>query len=542
MATARSTTIRRVARHRRLLLASVCAIASLVAGTRANAACHPGADQAAFFVDANFQGACVVKNVGNFANSGSIGLPNDSISSLEMGANVQVIVCKDDDFGGDCILLTHDVGFLNDHRVGNDQVSSLRVQALGTSQCVPAANQVSFFTNADFLGSCVVKDIGEYPNSGVIGLPNDSISSVRIGAGAQAVVCKDTGFLGDCILLDRDVAFLNGPRVGNDEVSSAKVQAAGTTSCQPGDGQVAFFVDADFLGSCVVKDVGDYPSAETIGLPNDSISSIRVGNDAQAILCTDAGFKGDCILLTSSTSFIHGDRVDNDQITSARVQPRGQSECTPTDNQVALYMHADFLGPCVVKGIGQYRNSAAIGLDDKSISSVRIGTGAQACLCSLEQWQGDCHAITASTPFLGNATPPSNDWASSVKVQAQGAACVAESGSTTQPQGYSQLAVRNCHSEGRAIHLWTRDVTIGAPWVEQGTLAAGTSGEGCEENGPLKTVTLTDGHQIDFVAVDPGQVACGGQNDPQAGQCQRSALTQPIAGAKNGPSWNITVY
>jgi hypothetical protein len=194
--------------------------------------------------------------------------------------------------------------------------------------CDPGPGQAAFFMDANFGGLCVVKDIGEYPNSGDIGLPNDSISSVRVGSNAQAVVCKDAGFQGDCVLLRTGVVFLNGDRVGNDQVSSAKVQASGTLECVPGSNQVAFFEHADFLAPCVVKDPGVYDSSTAIGLPNDSISSIRVGSDARVEVCKDVNLKGACMWLDTSVSFLGsgvvGNVVGNDQISSVQVLLRGK--------------------------------------------------------------------------------------------------------------------------------------------------------------------------------------------------------------------------
>jgi hypothetical protein len=94
-------------------------IMSIFANPAAHAACEPGQNQVSFYKDANFSGSCVVKTFGDYPNSGAIGLPNDSISSVRVGTGAQVVVCKDNDFQGDCILLTNDVSFLNDNRVGN---------------------------------------------------------------------------------------------------------------------------------------------------------------------------------------------------------------------------------------------------------------------------------------------------------------------------------------------------------------------------------------------------------------------------------------
>lgn len=183
--------------------------------------CEPSPDQVALFVDANFKGKCVVRGVGDYPNENSIGLPNDSISSVKVGGNAQAVLCKDNDFKGDCIVLKASTTFLNDRRIGNDQVSSVKVQASGATECNPAAGQVGLFVNADFVAPCVVKGPGDYANSAAIGLPNDSISSVKVGAGVRVLLCKDNDFSGGCVFLDTSSNFL---RDRNDQVSSVKVQ------------------------------------------------------------------------------------------------------------------------------------------------------------------------------------------------------------------------------------------------------------------------------------------------------------------------------
>jgi hypothetical protein len=401
------------------LFVAVALVSGFAISPAAQAACEPGPNEVSFFQDAGFKGRCVVKEFGDYANSNTIGLPNDSISSVRVGGNAQVIVCKDNDFKGDCILLNKDVSFLNDRRVGNDQVSSAKVQPLGMAQCVPGNRQVSFFTNADFLGDCVVKDIGDYANSNAIGLPNDSISSVRVGSNAQAIVCKDNDFKGDCILLTSDLSFLNNDRVGNDQISSVRIQQLGTTACPPGNNQVSFFTDAGFLGACVVKDIGVYASSGAIGLPNDSISSVRVGGNVQAVVCKDNNFRGDCILLTRDVSFLNNDRVGNDQVSSAKVQPLGTTECEPGSNQVSFFLHADFLAPCVVKDIGNYANATQIGLDDRGISGIKVGPGAIACTYNDNDFSGPVSIFSSSTVFLGS----DNDMIASIRVQRTGTNC-----------------------------------------------------------------------------------------------------------------------
>jgi hypothetical protein len=90
--------------------------------------CSPDADQAALFVGRGYTGECVVKGIGDYPTYRDIGLPFDSISSLKMGANVQATLCSDGQFEGRCELFTADDSALEDNEVGDDDVSSVKVE------------------------------------------------------------------------------------------------------------------------------------------------------------------------------------------------------------------------------------------------------------------------------------------------------------------------------------------------------------------------------------------------------------------------------
>lgn len=392
-------------------------IGLLGSSTAAWAACEPTADEAAFYTDANFRGACVVRGIGDFPTSEAIGLPNDSISSLRIGANAQVIVCKDVNFRGDCILLDQDVSFLNDRRVGNDAVTSLKVQALGTNQCPPGPNQVSFYTNADFLGLCVTRDIGDYPTAGTIGLPNDSISSIRVGIGAQVFACVDENFSGRCEVITGNNSYLATSAVGNDQITSLRVQPIGTPPpCFPGPQQVGVYVDDNFSGTCRLLPVGDFPTATLIGLPNDSISSIRVGPGTEIHLCENEFYGGRCTLLTSDSVFLENTTVGNDSITSARVRVQGQALCPTGDSQATFFSDWHFSGPCSSLDIGQFPTATSTGLANDSISSFQLGRNVEVVVCEHEDLGGPCQTFTQDIADM-NGQPVGNDKITSITVR-----------------------------------------------------------------------------------------------------------------------------
>lgn len=90
--------------------------------------CVPNADQVALFVYAQNGGQCVVKGIGSYADPTALGLPNDSISALRVGSNVTVTLYQHTNFNGNLEDFAEDDADLSNNSIGNDQVSSARVQ------------------------------------------------------------------------------------------------------------------------------------------------------------------------------------------------------------------------------------------------------------------------------------------------------------------------------------------------------------------------------------------------------------------------------
>ena len=194
--------------------------------------CNPTAEQVALFMDANYGGVCVLRGVGDYTNPVAIGLPNDSISSVKVGANVKATLCRDDNYGGVCELVTLDDNDLSNNSVGNDQVSSVKVEPV-TGGCNPNAEQVALFVDPNYGGSCVLKGIGNYPNPGAIGLPNDSTSSIKVGGSVQATLCRDDNYGGGCELFTANDIDLSNNSIGDNQVSSVTVEARPTLPPPP---------------------------------------------------------------------------------------------------------------------------------------------------------------------------------------------------------------------------------------------------------------------------------------------------------------------
>jgi len=190
------------------------------------------------------------------------------------------------------------------------------------ANCVPGNGQAAFFTGIKYSGQCVVKDLAPYADSNAIGLPNDTISSVKLGSGVyQVILYENENFSGgnvDITANTPDLSVVNA----NNWTSSARV----TVACIPGDNQVTFYKDANYTGECWNKDVGNYPDETSMQIPNDSMSSVVVGKNARVILYGDSNYGGNYSTLTQSTPDLSTVGL-NDTVSSAKVfviAPSGQ--------------------------------------------------------------------------------------------------------------------------------------------------------------------------------------------------------------------------
>lgn len=105
---------------------------------QAEPSCNPNTDQVALFEHANYGGRCVVLGAGEYRDAGSMGFANDSVSSIRVGSNVRAIVYEHANYGGRNETFTGDDTILTDNAVGNDSISSARVERRTSADVCPA--------------------------------------------------------------------------------------------------------------------------------------------------------------------------------------------------------------------------------------------------------------------------------------------------------------------------------------------------------------------------------------------------------------------
>jgi hypothetical protein len=98
--------------------------------------------------------------------------------------------------------------------------------------CFPNANQAAFFVYPQYGGACVLKGTGTYATAASLSLPDDAISSVRVGANVVVRLCQDESQAGVCEDFAVDTPQLSGHPIGDNQVSSALVEPLSPTMTQ----------------------------------------------------------------------------------------------------------------------------------------------------------------------------------------------------------------------------------------------------------------------------------------------------------------------
>lgn len=149
----------------------------------------------------------------------------------------------------------------------------------------PLPHEVLVYRDRNFAGSCAVLVPGFYPYAANFLVGNDAVSAIKVGSDVRARVFKDPVFAGDwnAYAPGTMAAELGGY---NDKISSIRVEPAKRSQlCDDlREGEIALFENSHARGDCVVLPGDDsYANAESMGIENDSISSMR-NNSARRLI------------------------------------------------------------------------------------------------------------------------------------------------------------------------------------------------------------------------------------------------------------------
>ncbi len=88
---------------------------------------RPDGDHVGLYSEDNYCGAHTILGIGDYGDASALGIANDSVTSIKVGRNVEVILCTDANYLGTCQDFTGNNWSLANTSVGDNQVSSARV-------------------------------------------------------------------------------------------------------------------------------------------------------------------------------------------------------------------------------------------------------------------------------------------------------------------------------------------------------------------------------------------------------------------------------
>ncbi len=89
--------------------------------------CSPGPNQVTIFMHFDFQAPCQTLEVGDYNNANAFNLPDNGVSSIQVGSNVQASLCQNNYLTGTCETFNYNDNNLSDNTIGNDTLSSISV-------------------------------------------------------------------------------------------------------------------------------------------------------------------------------------------------------------------------------------------------------------------------------------------------------------------------------------------------------------------------------------------------------------------------------
>ncbi len=287
-------------------------------------------------------------------------LHQDMATSVRVDPGCRVILFEHPDYQGRSQVLTESVNNLAGSQVANDAVSSLRVDCSDRwrqesrryddrrrdnrqdrryddrqDRGYPGREGVTLFEHPDYGGRSETF-YGDDPQLSDNRIRQDTVSSVRVDPGCQAVLYEHPNYDGRASVLTEDLAYLSNTRVGNDRASSIEVRCDSSRSDdrrgyrtsrddrhrrddrRRSDRGVTLYQHEDFRGRAETF-FGDDDRLNDNEIRQDEASSIQVDPGCEAVLYEHPDFQGRATVVNDDIRNLQETRVGNDTVSSIEV-------------------------------------------------------------------------------------------------------------------------------------------------------------------------------------------------------------------------------
>ncbi len=251
---------------------------------------------------------------------------NDTVSSVRVDPGCRLELFEHPDYGGYSSVLTGDVPDMRRTDLGNDRASSLRIECgrrgYGDTGDRPyGRGGATLYAGGDFSGRSETFH-GDVERLAGTAVGNDTVSSVRVDPGCRLELFEHPDYGGTSTVLTGDVPDMRRTNLGNDRASSLRIDCGRGGYGTPYDrGGVTLFRDVDFRGRGETFD-RDVHNLGNTQVGNDTVRSVRVARGCRAVLYRHSDFRGESTVLTRDAETLRFTAVGNDAASSIEVNCR----------------------------------------------------------------------------------------------------------------------------------------------------------------------------------------------------------------------------
>ncbi|MBN2134827.1 MAG: peptidase inhibitor family I36 protein [Acidobacteria bacterium] len=261
------------------------------------------------YKDKNFKGTVreITANVANLSLS-----PwyfHDQASSLKLEGVTSIAVYDLANFGGTCETITHDMANLGDSLIGNDKITSIKINAdCGTG---PA---VILYEKSNYGGKMlkVTRDVADL--SGSAYKFNDITSSLKLDGATSVALYDHANYLGNCQVFNTNTGNLGGTNIEHDTVSSVRING----DCSFGGSYAMLYEDQNYGGRSVR--VTDSMADLDLSKFNDKLSSLKLFNLQSVAIYEHKSYMGKCQTIRNpNVADLKESAVKNDKASSIKL-------------------------------------------------------------------------------------------------------------------------------------------------------------------------------------------------------------------------------
>jgi hypothetical protein len=281
-------------------------------------------------MDESMQGVFISLEPGRYTSQ-QISLPRNSISSISIPDHLDVVLYRDDNFGGNSILLSNSVSNLDKYNF-NDQTVSIEIIAKESAICANSLGRVYY--NKNFNGKSVSLVLGANE------IEIYQIQSVEIREGYEIRVYDNFNVV-DIIDKNSNDIGLKKPKNGIYTFVVSKIEQVEKNAT------IILYKDINYNGNKYYILANNRTNFTHLDFLDGSISSIKIPEGMYLQIFDNPDFTGASIIISGEISNLK-DYAFNDRIHSFKVI----NGTDVSKDQVILYSKPDFNGEKVYVPLG----------------------------------------------------------------------------------------------------------------------------------------------------------------------------------------------